>query len=569
MIKSKRLLSALLTITALLALLASTPLSTTGAEDVLFQVTSNPAGGVYALNDKALQIQAKFYYDGRTSVHPVVNSYARVQWYWSRENSTANRGNDVGIPEVLQDWYGSPYEYTATFTPTTRYDSVRYYFAVLEYTVLVPTGSGIGLSQETREAVTETAMIAVIAPGNPRPTELTAQASGEGVTLKWRDNSSGEDGFMVERREAGKEDWYEQHAGETWLPESGTVGEEITTYYDFKAELGKTYTYRVRAFSGTTLATRTYTEYSIEVTVTVPDLLFTRQLTEPTVTGQTSLILMEGYAATATDAYTVTGYPEPTVVKAGGDPRIVWNSADMRVEIAAGLTQGTYTIRLEASNRVGSDASLFLHVSITDPDSPGMFNFVKVNTYAYGMFADVNENEWYGYAQQGAVASAYEYGIMQGDTSMIFDPSGNITVGQAIAIAARVRSIYRTGKSDFTQDVPWYQVYVDYALETGMIAANDFSDFTRAATRAEMAFIFSRAIPRAEFPEVNVVISLPDVNNGTPYSDSILMLYKAGVLTGNDSKGTFNPGSNITRAEASAIISRIILPETRVGGRSY
>jgi len=47
------------------------------------------------------------------------------------------------------------------------------------------------------------------------------------------------------------------------------------------------------------------------------------------------------------------------------------------------------------------------------------------------------------------------------------------------------------------------------------------------------------------------------------------MLYKAGVLAGNDSIGTFNPGSNITRAEASAIVSRVILPLTRLNGRIY
>ena len=569
MFKSERLFSLLLTVMIVFAMFTLTPLSTAGAEDDPFQVTANPAGGIYALNQKALPLQAKFYYAGRTPVYPEPDSYIRVKWYWSIENSTANRGNDVGEAEVLWDWYDRPYEHISTYTPTTRYHAVRYYFAVLEYTVLVPTGSGIGIRQEKREAVTETARIEVIAPDNPRPTELTAQASGEGVTLNWKDNSPNEDGFIVERSVAGKEQWYEQYAGETCNPDLGTVGEQITTYFDFKAEIGKTYTYRVRAFIGTTLATRAYTEYSNEVTVIMPSLTFTQAPTEPEFTGPTSLTLMEGYAATSTDVYTVTGYPEPTVVKTGGDPRIVWNNADMRVDIAAGLTQGTYSIRLEASNGVGSEATLFLYVSITDPDSPGMFNFVKVNTYAYGMFADVNENEWYGYAQQGAVANAYEYGVMQGDALMIFDPLGNITVGQAIAMAARVRSIYRTGKSDFTQGVPWYQVYVDYAIETGMIVDNDFSDYTRAATRAEMAFIFSRAIPRAEFPEVNVVISLPDVNNGTPYSDSILMLYKAGVLTGNDSKGTFNPGSNITRAEASAIISRIILPETRVGGRSY
>jgi len=64
----------------------------------------------------------------------------------------------------------------------------------------------------------------------------------------------------------------------------------------------------------------------------------------------------------------------------------------------------------------------------------------------------------------------------------------------------------------------------------------------------------------------NTVNSLPDVNSSTPYRDAILTLYRAGVLTGNNVQGTFSPGNNITRAEAAAIISRVILPSSRVSG---
>jgi len=47
------------------------------------------------------------------------------------------------------------------------------------------------------------------------------------------------------------------------------------------------------------------------------------------------------------------------------------------------------------------------------------------------------------------------------------------------------------------------------------------------------------------------------------------MLYKAGVVAGSDSIGTFNPGANITRAEAAAIISRVILKDTRFSGKTF
>jgi len=47
------------------------------------------------------------------------------------------------------------------------------------------------------------------------------------------------------------------------------------------------------------------------------------------------------------------------------------------------------------------------------------------------------------------------------------------------------------------------------------------------------------------------------------------MLYSAGVVVGGDEKGTFSPISNITRAEAAAIISHVILPETRTSGKTF
>ena len=184
------------------------------------------------------------------------------------------------------------------------------------------------------------------------------------------------------------------------------------------------------------------------------------------------------------------------------------------------------------------------------------------------MFADVNENQWYGFTQQKVIANAFEYGLMQGSGNT-FNPTGNITIAEAITIAVRVHDIYNGGAGEFIQGNPWYQVYVDYAIANGLINTGTFPDYNKAATRAEMAFIFSGALPATEFSPQNTVNSLPDVNNSTPYRDSILLLYRAGVLTGNDDLGTFEPGANITRAQAAAIISRVILPDTRYSGKVF
>ena len=198
-----------------------------------------------------------------------------------------------------------------------------------------------------------------------------------------------------------------------------------------------------------------------------------------------------------------------------------------------------------------------------------MSNFTRKRTFIPEMFADVNETAWYGYYVQKVIANAYEYGLMQGNGAVTFNPTGNITIAEAITIAARVHSIYSTGAENFKQGGVWYQVYIDYALASGIIKINDFTDYNRAATRAEMTYIFSCSLPESEFPAQNTVNLLPDVNSGTPYYYPIMLFYKAGILIGNDTAGTFSPGNNITRAEAAAIISRVILPAIRINGKTY
>jgi len=207
--------------------------------------------------------------------------------------------------------------------------------------------------------------------------------------------------------------------------------------------------------------------------------------------------------------------------------------------------------------------------------APPMANFRKAKTYRPGQFADVNENAWYGYNMDKSVATAYEYGLVQGSGATAFNPAGNITVAEALAIAARVHSVYNGGTGEFAQGGVWFQVYVDYAIANGIIAPGDIGGsggaggYVRPATRAEMARIFSRALPEVEFAPQNTVISLPDVNSGAPYGSAVFMLFRAGVLVGSDSRGTFNPGDSITRAEAAAIISRVILPGTRTSGVTF
>lgn len=183
----------------------------------------------------------------------------------------------------------------------------------------------------------------------------------------------------------------------------------------------------------------------------------------------------------------------------------------------------------------------------------GISNFQKVNIYRQGQFADVAADDWFS-ADVGAV---YELGFMEGESDGWFNAAGQVTVAQAIAMTARLHSVYRTGSGEFRTGDPWYEPYVNYAREHGIITGEPV--LYAAATRAQFADILSRALPEGSLQQRNeiAVNAIPDVKAGDPYADSIYMLYRAGVLTGSNSRHAFYPNSTISRAEAAVIISRM------------
>ena len=186
-----------------------------------------------------------------------------------------------------------------------------------------------------------------------------------------------------------------------------------------------------------------------------------------------------------------------------------------------------------------------------------MNNFKKSATYT-NQFADVSANHW----SAASVKLCYEYGLMNGSDKG-FLPSNNLTIAEALVMADRVHQIYTDGESTLQNGTPWYQTYVTYAIDNGIIKAGDFSNYTKKATRSEMAYIFAHALPYTELTAINTVTTLPDVSVATQYSAEIFELYNAGVLTGSDEFGTYKPNSTITRAEAAAIISRVAVPAQR------
>ena len=240
---------------------------------------------------------------------------------------------------------------------------------------------------------------------------------------------------------------------------------------------------------------------------------------------------------------------------------IAWSSSDANI-VAVNNGQviafgsGTATITATAGEK-----SATCRVVVTEKEkaeSPSNVHFEKATIYFQDQFSDVPANQWY----TDSVASAFELGLMNGKGNKSFDPFGDVTIAEAITMAARIHSIYTTGSESFNQSEGsvWYQTYLDYAFKNSIISRAYYNcDATQKANRSQFAEIFAASLPDEALAAMNEVNDgvIPDVDMSSDYANAVYRLYRAGILTGNDANGTFAPQTYITRAESAAIVSRM------------
>ena len=172
-------------------------------------------------------------------------------------------------------------------------------------------------------------------------------------------------------------------------------------------------------------------------------------------------------------------------------------------------------------------------------------------------FTDVKTSDWY----YNSVYGAWENKLIDGATKTLFKPNDTLTVAQAIKLSAALHQLNKAGSVTLTNGTPWYRSYVDYAVANGIIE-KAYSDRTAEqlnapASRSEFVHIFFGAM--SDYAALNTVADgkIPDVKMTDKNAKEIYTFYRAGILTGSDSSGTFNAASTIKRSEAAAILNRM------------
>ena len=201
-------------------------------------------------------------------------------------------------------------------------------------------------------------------------------------------------------------------------------------------------------------------------------------------------------------------------------------------------------------------AALLASTALADA---GLQNFTEKTPYN-GRFTDVPQREWY----YENVAKATSFGLIHGMTKTTFAPTGKLTVAECITLAARLHSIYYTGSESFEQGKPWYQVYVDYAMENGILE-QERTDYDSPISRSLFSVLLSRAFPAEALEPINEVAegAIPDVSEKDSFHDAVYLFYRAGILAGYDATGESRPNQSILRSEAATILIRMADPSSR------
>ena len=80
------------------------------------------------------------------------------------------------------------------------------------------------------------------------------------------------------------------------------------------------------------------------------------------------------------------------------------------------------------------------------------------------------------------------------------------------------------------------------------------------------AAILAAALPAEAMGAINSVgdNAIPDVSSAHPNANAIYTFYRAGILTGTDTAGSFAPDLEINRAAAAVILTHLADPALRV-----
>lgn len=184
-------------------------------------------------------------------------------------------------------------------------------------------------------------------------------------------------------------------------------------------------------------------------------------------------------------------------------------------------------------------------------------------TSAASLFSDAPQSSWYYKDLEYITKDSRK--IIEGYKGKFY-PSGNLTVEQFLKCVTVASGFVAKPVS---AGMSWSFPYIEKAVSMKLVEGGEFNKYDRGITRAEMSRIIVRVLPsitgetKTSYDLANMKALMSDYAS-IPESmkDYVCQAYQLGILQG--SKGKFNPGSTLTRAEAVAVIHRVLDKNARI-----
>lgn len=166
-----------------------------------------------------------------------------------------------------------------------------------------------------------------------------------------------------------------------------------------------------------------------------------------------------------------------------------------------------------------------------------------------------------GHWAEQTIKNLVSKGVVNGYEDNTYRPEDSVTKGEYIKLLMSVTS--RVESTNFTQyrdvNASWAKGYVSRAIELGLCdninSAETEFGVDEPITRAQAAALMGRLLK----PELSsTALSFADTASIPDWAqEPVLVAVQLGLIAGNDD-GTFRPMNNLTRAEAATIIERIL-----------
>lgn len=172
-------------------------------------------------------------------------------------------------------------------------------------------------------------------------------------------------------------------------------------------------------------------------------------------------------------------------------------------------------------------------------------------------FTDVPSSHW----ASSSISKMADRGIMSGIGNNMFAPSN--TLSNAEFITMLVRQFYSDKLG--TEGGAWYAPFMAAAksasILTGTSVGSNDGLATSTINRYDMAQLMynvlkAEGITTSSLSDTSKVADWASVPS--TYQDAVSVCYNMGMLTGVDSKGTFNGTGVMDRAQAAVVMSRLI-----------